>query len=236
MEARSIERNSGAMVAPERKYKEVAALLAGLSLGLLLMGTRVCAAEMAGHEAGAHPDAHAEHQHAHQHQAVPNKFIRSVATYSVPDVSMTRADRMIVRLAKELNDGRPVVLNFIYTTCTAVCPMTSQIFAAFQSRLGDDAAKVHMVSVSIDPEEDTPARLTEFRERYRAGPQWDFYTGTIDDSVKVQEAFASYYGDKMNHRPVTFMRAGSGDEWVRLEGFWSPDDLVKEYRALDTEK
>ncbi len=122
--------------------------------------------------------------------------------------------------------------NFVYTSCTAVCPLLSQTFAEFQNRLGAEAGKLRMVSISIDPEQDTPERLAEYARRYKAGPQWTHYTGTLGASVMLQKAFQAYFGDKMHHRPVTFIRAAPGQPWVRLDGFVTPDDLDKEYRQL----
>jgi protein SCO1/2 len=176
-------------------------------------------------------DPHAHHHHHHQAQT-ETTFVRSVVEYALPDVELVRADGTAVRFPQDMDDGRPVVLQFIYTTCTAICPMLSQTFSSFQKKLGDEVDRVRMVSISIDPEEDTPDRLTEYAARYRAGPQWSYYTGTLEASVAVQKAFQAYYGDKMNHRPVAFLRAAPGKPWVRLEGFATPDDLVREHRRL----
>jgi len=174
-----------------------------------------------------------KHDHS-QHQQEPAKagYQRSVEKYALPQVTLIREDGKKVEFPKDMDDGRPVVLNFIYTTCTAICPMLSQTFAEFQKKLGADAPKVRMISVSIDPEQDTPKRLAEYARRYGAGPQWTHYTGTVEASTKVQKAFQAYFGDKMNHKPVVFMRAAPGKPWVRLDGFTTPDDLVKEYREL----
>ena len=124
------------------------------------------------------------------------------------------------------------MLNFIYTTCTAICPILSQSFAEFQRKLGGERDRVRMVSISVDPEQDTPKRLTEYAKRFDAGGQWGFYTGSVQASVTAQKAFHAYFGDKMHHRPVTFMRAAPGQPWLRLDGFTSPDDLIAEYRKL----
>ena len=71
-----------------------------------------------------------------------------------------------------------------------------------------------------------------YAKRYKAGPQWRFYTGTPQASVAVQRAFNAYRGDKMNHTPVTFLRAGRGQQWVRIEGFATADELAAELRGL----
>jgi len=173
-------------------------------------------------------DPHAQHRHMVD---APPTVVRSTASYRAPDITLTRSDGARVNFAHELDDGRPVLLDFIYTTCTTICPVMSQTFAEVQKRLGSDATKVKMVSVSIDPEEDTPARLTEYAKRYRAGAQWTFYTGTIEASIAVQRTFEAYRGDKMSHSPITFFRAAPGRPWVRLDGFATPDALIGEVRA-----
>lgn len=173
-----------------------------------------------------------EHAHHHHQQMPEGPYQMSIQEYVLPDVALVRADGTEVHFPADIDDGRPVVLNFIFTTCTAICPVLSQTFAAFQKQLGDKVSQVHMVSVSIDPEQDTPERLAEYAKRYGAGPQWTFYTGTLEASIEVQKAFSAYYVDKMNHRPVTFLRRAPGEPWERIEGFTSPDDLVREYRQL----
>jgi protein SCO1 len=90
-----------------------------------------------------------------------------------------------------------------------------------------------MISISIDPEHDTPARLAEYAGSFKAGPQWRFYTGTIAATQAVQKAFSISSIDKMNHTPATFFRPARrnpkvAEKWVRLEGFTAPDDLLRE--------
>src|SRR5262249_25129195 len=150
----------------------------------------------------------------------------------IPDVGLVRADGKPVSLRNEIDDGKPVLLNFIFTTCAAICPVMSQTFAEVQRQLGDERDHVHLISVSIDPEQDTPARLREYAKKFKTGPQWTFYTGTLEASVAAQRAFGAYRGDKMNHVPLMFLRTAPGKPWVRLEGFARADDIIKEYRKL----
>lgn len=156
---------------------------------------------------------------------------RSVAL-KLPAVKLVREDGKSVLLPQEIDDGRPVLVNFIYTTCFGICPISSQTFAQFQSRLGAEAAHVHLVSVSIDPEEDTPAVLRAYARKYHAAPGWNHYTGSIEASVATQKAFEVYKGDKMNHDPVTLMRVAPGKDWVRIDGFATADDLLRTYKRL----
>jgi protein SCO1/2 len=201
-------------------------LAQAVSAGLLLVGSSSGADEPAA-------DPHAHHRHMME---APPPVTRSTASYTVPDVTLVRADGAQVNFAHELDDGRPVLLDFIYTTCTTICPVLSQTFAEVQKHLGSNAAKVKMVSVSIDPEEDTPARLTEYAKRYHAGAQWSFYTGTLQASQLVQRTFDVYRGDKMNHTPVTLFRAAPGQPWIRLDGFATPDMVLGEVHTQIAQK
>lgn len=135
-------------------------------------------------------------------------------------------------LGAALADGRAVMLNFIYTSCQAVCPLMARCFAEAQARLGTELSRVHMVSVTIDPEHDTAARLADYAKSLGAGPQWDFYTGRLSDCAAVQRAFDAYRGDKMNHVPATYLLGPGSTTWLRLQGLASPSAIVQAYIDL----
>ncbi len=157
---------------------------------------------------------------------------RATVNYETPAVMLVRADGKSVSLPHELDDGRPVLLNFIFTTCSSLCPLTSRTLEEFQDKLGPEAARVHLMSISIDPEQDTPARLSEYSRKFHAGPQWQYYTGTVAASLAAQRAFDVFRGEKMSHTPVTLLRSAPGKPWLRIEGFVTPDELVDDYRNL----
>ena len=159
-----------------------------------------------------------------------DRSITSIAQYSVPAVRLIRDDGVAISLPEEMNDGRAVVLNFVFTTCSSVCPLMSQIFAQFDHKLGAERARVHLMSISIDPEQDTPARLREYAKRLHAGPEWQHYTGTVEASLAAQRAFNVWRGDKMSHVPVTLVRAAPGTPWLRIDGLVTPDELLHQYR------
>lgn len=160
------------------------------------------------------------------------EFVRSVADYQMPDVSVTGKGGKKLSFIKEVDDGRPVILNFIFVSCSSICPMLSHVFSTVQTKLGKNKQKVHLMSISIDPENDTPAKLAEYGKKFKAGPSWDYYTGTQQASVAIQNAFQYFRGDKMNHSSVVFMRAAPGKPWVRMEGFATSDAILKELKDL----
>ncbi len=193
-----------------------------LNMKLICTGVAAMALALCAHAEEAE-DPHAHHRH---HEAMAG--VRSTADYHVPPVKLVRDDGKSVSLADEMNDGRAVVLTFIYTTCTSICPLSSQILSQLQSKLGAHRDHVHLMSVSIDPEQDTPPRLKEYAKKFNAGPSWQHYTGTVAASAAVQRAFDVYRGDKMSHTPVTLLRAAPGKPWVRIDGFASADSLLAE--------
>jgi len=190
---------------------------AALAIGGLAFATKAPAAALAASE--------------HKHDAAPGLKI-SMEEYTTPAITVVRDDGRRVSLASEIDDGRPVLLNFIFTTCPGICPVMSQVFSQFQERVGDEREKLHMVSISIDPEQDTPQRLRAYAKKFSAGRQWQHYTGTVEASVQAQRAFNAYRGDKMNHDPLTLMRSAPGKPWLRIEGFASPLVLVEQYVGL----
>ena len=185
----------------------------------------------------AAPDAHQHVAHAaHQHAAVPEikagEYTRTLRTYSVPDVTLVDRNGKPVRLRELLAADEPVMLNFIFTTCTAICPVMTSIFSNVPKQLGASGGKLRMISISIDPENDTPPQLKAYASKFDAGPHWQFLTGSVENIVTVQRAFDNYRSDKMDHEPLTLLRPAPGQPWVRIDGFASPEDLAKEYQKV----
>ncbi len=156
---------------------------------------------------------------------------RSIVEYTVPQVQLVREDGKSVTLQDELKDGRPAVMTFIFTTCNTICPVISQTLARLQDGLGADRDRVHIMSISIDPEEDTPARLAVYAKELHAGTEWHHYTGTVQAIIATERAFNVYQGDKMGHTPVILLRPEPGKPWIRFDGFATAGQLLREIRS-----
>lgn len=176
--------------------------------------------------------------HAHHHHMMQSKtYSRSLHHYQLPDLVLVNMQGEQTSLLNEVNRGQqPVMLNFIFTTCTTICPVLSATFSQVEQQLGAERDRVRMISITIDPEHDTPARLRAYAARYNAGPQWHFLTGKLPDIIATQKAFDAYRGTKMNHEPLTFLRVSEQEPWLRLNGLASAADVVKEYRQLLAEQ
>jgi protein SCO1/2 len=156
---------------------------------------------------------------------------RRTAGYTLGNIKLTREDGKNVVLADELNDSRPLVVNFIYTSCPGICPLSSQVFSEVQHQLTASGNHVHLVSISIDPENDTPAKLRAYAHKYAAGPGWNHYTGSVSAIAATEQAFGVYAADKMDHAPVTLVRKKADGPWVRFDGLVTADMLIREIRG-----
>lgn len=162
--------------------------------------------------------------------AADNKPRRSIETYTIPNVVLVNQHGAKVKLKSVIDSGKPVILDFIYGTCTTICPVLSAGFASFQRKLGADTQKVQLISISIDPEHDTPKVMKEYLGKFRAKPGWDFLTGSRQDIDAVMRAFDSYVPDKMYHQQLTFIHAPGSSQWVRINGLMGSSELMAEFQ------
>ena len=160
------------------------------------------------------------------------KYKRTVEKYKVPDVTLVNQDGKRINLKTFLDGDKPVILDFIYGTCTTICPVLSIGFSHFQKKLGPNADKVRLVSISIDPDNDTPQVMKEYLQRYNARDGWDFLTGNREDIIKVMRAFDAYVTNKMNHYPLTILHGPRDENWIRINELLSTSDLMKEHNLL----
>jgi len=177
---------------------------------------------------GALSDPHLHHRQMMQRQA----YTRSEHAYRAPARQLTDAAGRETSLSDLLDTPQPVMLNFIFTTCTTICPVLTATFSQIQEALGDRSRQVRMISVTIDPEQDTPEVLRRYAGQFGAGPQWHFLTGDIDSIIEVEKAFDIYRGSKTNHQPITLLRAPGKTTWVRIEGIASASDVLTEFDKL----
>lgn len=150
---------------------------------------------------------------------------RSVIQAKIPKLQALNQRNERVQLDSVLSDTRPIYLQFIFTTCPTICPTLSAAFAGAQERLGPSA---RFVSISIDPEHDTPSKLSDYAQRFNARFGWTFLTGSQSEMAEIQKAFGVYQGNKMWHLPLTFVRIPrTNDEWIRIDGMASVDQLCE---------
>ncbi len=177
--------------------------------------------EHAGH------DMHAAHK-AQMEEKSGNKV--TPADVTIPDVIMLDQTGTERRMASDVIGDKIVVVDFIYTSCTTICPVTTALMAKARQRLSDVVGEdVVLVSMSIDPNTDTPARLTEFAARAKA--DWTFLTGekrVMDEALTGMDAYATNPED---HAPMLVIGDASTGEFIRVFGLPNPE--IVEMRVRD---
>jgi len=161
------------------------------------------------------------------------KYSRSTHYYSVPNVTLLNQDGKKLNFREFVDSGKPVIIDFIYTTCTTICPVLSVTFTNLRRELGNDADKVQLISISIDPEHDRPEQMKKYLARFKAGKGWDFLTGSREDINRVLKSLDAEVIDKMAHEAVYIMKAPHSGDWVRVKGLLNKGELLNELRRLE---
>jgi protein SCO1/2 len=157
---------------------------------------------------------------------------RSVERYRLAGVDLVNQDGETKPLDEFLSTDKLIVVDFIFTTCTTICPVLSAGLSGFWDALGDEADNVKLVSITIDPEHDTPEKLKAYGDKYNMQPGREFLTGSREDINAVMRSFDADMPNKMTHYPLTFFRGPGEQEWVRVLGLMSIGDMLKEYKSL----
>jgi cytochrome oxidase Cu insertion factor (SCO1/SenC/PrrC family) len=133
-------------------------------------------------------------------------------TLDVPDTTLLDQNGREVRFKTDVLGDKTVAIQFIFTTCRAICPVLGAAFAKVQDRLGDRLGKdISLVSVSIDPVTDTPARMKQWGEQFGARPGWTLLTGEKEKIENLLKAL-----DASNHNaPVVLLGNLRTGEWIR---------------------
>jgi protein SCO1/2 len=169
--------------------------------------------------------AHGDHK-AHKPPADPAVPPKSVKV-SLADTPLVDQDGRKVRLRTDVMAGRIVVVDFIYTTCTTICPIFTATMASLQERLGAALeGETHLVSMTVDPARDTPRRMKEYAAKHGARHSgWSFLTGNRSDVDAVNKAFGTYTANIDDHPPMVMVGDTRTGEWTRFYGFPSASEL-----------
>jgi protein SCO1/2 len=156
----------------------------------------------------------------------------------VPDFQLT--DQNGKRIGFHQYRGRVVVLTFIYTRCPLpdYCPLMTDNFAQIGKALkagSESKPQIQLLSITLDPEYDTPKVLREYAAQHSEGSrQWDYATGTKDEIKQIATYFGMQYwteGDQVIHGLRTAIVAADGKLLKLYRGNdWKPEEIISEIR------
>lgn len=176
--------------------------------------------------------------HAFGHAAKANSRLPTVGP--APEFALTTQDGK--RLALADLRGKVGAVTFIYATCKDTCPLLTAKMAMIQRKLGADfGPRVRFVSITVEPEVDTPAVLKAYAERFDANPAgWSFLTGTGDEIQSVVRRYGAFAkrlapGD-VDHLFLTSLIDRKGMLRVQYLGYrFDPDEMFRDLKALTRE-
>ena len=150
----------------------------------------------------------------------------SFSSSRIPDVPVQDQNGNQLNFYRDLVKGKVVAINFIFTTCTAICPVLTATLRRVQQEAMERNLSVQLISVSVDPTTDTPARLQDFATKFKAGPGWTFVTGDTREIDSLLKALGVAVANKNDHTPMILIGNDKADYWTRAYGASSPKLLV----------
>jgi protein SCO1 len=145
----------------------------------------------------------------------------------IPDVALVNQHGERVRFYRDLVKGRVVAINFIFTTCTTVCPLLGVHFSTLRELMGDRVGRdVTLISLSVDPVVDTPQRLKAWSDRFDGGPGWTLLTGPKREVETLLKALHVFTPDKQAHTPTILIGNDATGTWRRTYGLVEPATLA----------
>jgi protein SCO1/2 len=181
------------------------------------------------------PSANRQDEHKHHHPAPAENAPMEEATVkmSIPDLPLLNQDGKQIHFYSDLIKGKVVAINFIFTTCTTICPPMAATFSRIQNQIGDRLGKdIYLISISVDPTVDTPQRLKAWGAKFDAKPGWTFVTGNKPEMDQLLKALSGYSARKEDHSPTILIGNDAKGVRTRAYGLAKPALLVQLIEAV----
>jgi protein SCO1 len=152
----------------------------------------------------------------------------------LPNVPVLSQDGEQLLFYDDVIQGKIVVISFIYTSCRDICPVVTARLAQVEEKLGASMGHdVFFVSISVDPLNDSPARLKEYADAFQAGPGWLFLTGKPGDIDLIRYKLGDRSQKLSEHRNEIWLANDVTGDWARDSVFGDIDTLAMTIRAMD---
>ena len=158
----------------------------------------------------------------------PSSRVRSPAEKYFSDVELLDQDGQKVRFYTDVLKNKVVVINTFFTTCTNICPPMNRNFEKIQEALGDRLGKdAFLISITVDPQTDTPTRLKEYSRRFHARPGWMFLTGSKENVDWALYKLGQYVETKDDHTNIFIIGNEPKGLWKKAFGLARSEELIK---------
>ncbi len=154
-----------------------------------------------------------------------------------PDLPVITQDGKTLHFYNDLIKGKIVVVSFVYTSCSDLCPILTARLADVKDKLGDAVGHdIFFISMTVDPEHDTPEMLKAFADAFDAtAPGWRFVTGQPEDIKAINAKFGDRSAERSlkNHRNEILIGNDATGDWQRDSAFDDVNQLVMTIRLMD---
>jgi len=175
-------------------------------------------------------DPHAHHKH---HAPAAKDTKASTVKVRYDDSALLDQAGKSLKLKSEVMADRIVVLDFVFTTCTTICPVLTATMVRVQNELDAKAREdVRMVTITVDPARDTPARMKEYGDKMGVKPGWVWLTGPTGRVNEVLKGFGAYAPSFEDHPPLILVGDARSGQWTRFFGFADPKDVIAKVNEL----
>lgn len=155
------------------------------------------------------------------------KSVAEAAATYFPNVELLTQDGQPVRFYEDLLKDKIVLINFMFTTCTSICPPMTGNMAKVQRYLGEHVGReVLMISISVDPQVDTPPVLKKYAENFKAQPGWYFLTGRKENVERVLAKLGGFVADKTEHSVVLIIGNEATGDWMKVHAMSKPAEIA----------
>lgn len=135
------------------------------------------------------------------------------------DLVLTNQHGQPMRLYSDLLHGRTVVISAFFASCTGVCPVIHGKMRELQEWLGDRlGSEVYLISLSVDPETDTPEALAEYAHHLGAEEGWYFLTGDTDQVRLALSKLGMSVTSREQHTNVLYLGREPQSRWAKVSG------------------
>jgi protein SCO1 len=149
------------------------------------------------------------------------------------DALLTNQDGKPLRLYTDILKGNVVIINSFYSTCSSVCRVTIPVFKQLQENLGERVGKdVRLVSITVDPENDTPEILRQYAAGVGAKAGWEFLTGDKQTVDEVLYKFGLYTEAKEDHSNVFIVGNERTGLWKKVLGIAPPYEIFRSVESV----
>jgi protein SCO1 len=149
------------------------------------------------------------------------------------DAVLTNQDGKQLRLYTDILKGNVVIVNSFYSTCNGVCRVTIPVFKQLQDDLGERVGKdVRLVSITADPESDTPEVLKRYAAGVGAKPGWDFLTGDKETVDQVLYKLGLYTEAKEEHSNIFIVGNEPTGLWKKVLGVAPPYEIRRSVESV----